>query len=127
MKKTFTILLIFYSIALFSQSNERVNDNNIYPLNSINVKPEFVGGIENLNSYLLESGFKTKEKGATKFFGFFVVEKDGSLSDVKFVGKIEPDKIKDLISLLKNSPKWHPGKMKDQIVRTLYSLPLYLK
>jgi len=123
MKKIVALIFFFYSIANFSQ----VNDNNIYPLDGLDVKPEFVGGIEKLNSYLKESGFKTKEMGEAKSFGLFVIEKDGSLTNVKFVGKVEPDVIKNLVGLLKSSPKWNPGKIKNQVIRTLYSLPLYVK
>jgi protein TonB len=128
MKKIITLLLLFNSLFLFSQNNEKQNENLIYDSNAINVKPEFPEGLENLNTFLIKTGIKAKtkkeEKTETKMFAMFVVEKDGSLSDVKVLGKVESVKAEELKKVLMDLPKWIPGKQNGTIVRVLYVLPL---
>ena len=121
-------LLLFNSLFLFSQNNEKQNENLIYDSNAINVKPEFPEGLENLNTFLIKTGIKAKtkkeEKTETKMFAMFVVEKDGSLSDVKVLGKVESVKAEEMKKALMDLPKWIPGKQNGTIVRVLYVLPL---
>ena len=128
MKKIITLLLLFNSLFLFSQNNEKQNENLIYDSNAINVKPEFPEGLENLNTFLIKTGIKAKtkkeEKTETKMFAMFVVEKDGSLSDVKVLGKVESVKAEEMKKALMDLPKWIPGKQNGTIVRVLYVLPL---
>ena len=75
MKKIITLLLLLNSFFLFSQNNEKQNENLIYDSNSINVKPEFPEGLENLNTFLIKTGIKAKtkkeEKTETKMFAMF--------------------------------------------------------
>jgi protein TonB len=127
MKKIITLLLLFYSIDSFSQTVEKVEDNNIYNTAGLNTKPEFPGGLDKLNSLVNESYLKTfpaEVKG--RVYAIFVIEKDGSLSDVKILRGVDAVKAKELIRILENLPKWNPGKVKDQIVRVLYSIPLVI-
>jgi hypothetical protein len=114
----------------FSQNTAKGNDQLIYDVNGIDVKPEFPEGLEKLNSYikenLLKSGFETPKttKTNTGSFATFVVEKEGSLSDIKIYGKMDSLQSEELIKILKNSPKWNPGKQNGIIVRVLYLLQL---
>jgi protein TonB len=128
MKKIIVLLMLLYSIATFSQSNEKLEDNTIYNTAGIDVKPEFPGGLEKLNALVNESylkaGFESEIKG--KVYSIFVIEKDGSLSDVKILRKVDPLKAKALIQILQNLPKWNPGKQNGQIVRVLYTIPLVI-
>ena len=45
MKKIIALLVLFYSIDSFSQSVEKQEDNTIYAIAGIDVKPEFPGGL----------------------------------------------------------------------------------
>lgn len=127
MKKIIVLLLLFYFIDGFSQTIEKQEDNNIYNTAGIDVKPEFPGGLDKLTSYVNESYFKTfpsEVKG--KVYSIFVVEKDGSLSDIKILRRVDPTKAKELIRILQNSPKWSPGKQNGQTVRVLYSVVMII-
>jgi protein TonB len=133
MKKIIVFLFLFYSIDNFSQSVEKQGDNTIYDIVGIDVKPVFPEGLEKLNSYinneLLNAGFEKQEKTKTKvkanIFSIFVVEKDGSLSDIKILGKVDSRKSEELIKILKSLQKWNPGKQNGINVRVLYALPLH--
>jgi protein TonB len=119
--------MLFYSINNFSQSNEKTEDNNIYSLTGIDVKPEFPGGMEKLNALVNEhylQVFKSEIKG--KVYSIFVVEKDGSLSDIKILRGVDLPKAKELIRILKDLPKWNPGKQNGKIVRVMYALPMVI-
>ena len=128
MKKIIAVLLLFHSIDNFSQTIEKQEDNNIYNTAGIDVKPEFPEGLDKLNALVNESylnaGFASEIKG--KVYAIFVIEKDGSLSDIKFLRGVDTVKAAALIKILKTLPKWNPGKQNGKIVRTLYSLPLVI-
>jgi len=128
MKKIIAGLVLFYSITSFSQSVEKKEDNNIYNLAGLDVKPEFPGGLDKLkalvNESYLKAGFQSEVKG--KVYSIFVIEKDGSLSDVKILRGVDAVKAKELIRILKSLPPWNPGKQNGQIVRVLYALPLVI-
>lgn len=128
MKKIIALLILLYSIDIFSQSAENQEDNNIYAIAGIDVKPEFPGGLEKLNALVNESylkgEFASEIKG--KVYAIFVVEKDGSLSDVKILRGVDAAKAKEIIRILKSLPKWNPGKQNGTIVRVMYALPLVI-
>ena len=128
MKITIVLLIVLHSIIGFAQNTAKGNDQLVYDVNGIDVKPEFPEGLEKLNSYikenLLKIGIETPTKSKTRSFATFVVEKEGSLSDVKIYGKMDSRQSEALIRILKNSPKWNPGKQNGIIVRVLYLLQL---
>lgn len=128
MKKKITLIFLFYSLITFSQTIQKDNDNLIYDFNSINMKPSLPGGIENINNIihkkLSETGFKSVTDKSTKVISTFIVEKDGSLSDIKILSKIAKNKSDALITILQNLPKWSPGEQNGQIVRVLHIISL---
>lgn len=54
----------------------------------------------------------------------FVIEKDGSLTNIKVLQA--PDRLlsEEAVRVLKTSPKWVPGKQRDRTVRVKYTLPV---
>ena len=80
---------------------------------AVEVDPQFPGGMRAFNAYLKSRIDYTEmartlgiqgELGAT-----FVVEKDGSLSDIVVEGNMGYDLKKQLMKALKQSPQWKPG------------------
>ena len=59
-----------------------------------------------------------------KIFIQFVVEKDGSLTDIKVMRDLGYGTGAEAIRVLKKSPKWKPGIQNGRAVRVLYSLPI---
>lgn len=47
----------------------------------------------------------------------YVVERDGSLSDVRVLKSVEPSLDKEAVRVIKSMPKWTPGKKKGYNVR----------
>ncbi len=54
----------------------------------------------------------------------FVVEKDGSLSDIKVERDIGSGCGEAVVKVIEKMPRWHPGKQRGQPVRVRFNLPV---
>jgi len=54
----------------------------------------------------------------------FIVEKDGSISNIKVLRSPEKDLEDEAIRCLTNGPKWHPGMQNGKPVRCMYTVPI---
>ena len=105
-----------------------VDDNNIYSNAGIEVKPDFPGGMAKFYKYVGNNYRTPEEEGLSgKVYVSFVVEKDGSLTDIKVVRDIGYGTGKEAIRVLKACPKWTPGEQNGKKVRVLYSLPITIQ
>jgi len=57
----------------------------------------------------------------------FVVEADGSLTDVKVMKGIGAGCDEESIRVMQNAPKWNPGKQRGNPVRVRYAFPIVFK
>ncbi|POY40478.1 energy transducer TonB [Flavobacterium alvei] len=102
-----------------------VSDNTVYNTAGIEVKPDFPGGMDQFYKFIAENYQTPKAEGLKgKIYVTFVIEKDGSLSDIKVLRDIGYGTGKEAIRVLKLSPKWSPGEQNGQKVRCTYSLPI---
>jgi protein TonB len=92
--------------------------------------PEFPGGIANFYTYVSRN-FKTPELDAERTFRVyvsFVVEKDGSLTDIMVKNDPGYGMGKEAVRVLKSlKTKWAPGILDGNAVRTAYNLPITIK
>ncbi|MFO7614745.1 MAG: energy transducer TonB [Bacteroidales bacterium] len=90
--------------------------------------PEFPGGEANLYKFLAENikyPQMAKESGIQgRVFVTFVVERDGSVTDVRVIRGIGGGCDEEAIRVVKNMPKWTPGKQRGKAVRVQYNLPV---
>lgn len=138
MKKILILILIYFTQNVFSQIKtaetiscsctpcQEVNKEDcIYTSADIDVKPEFPGGMKELQLFI-KKNYKTPEvvgfKG--KIYMGFVVEKDGSLTNIIVIRDIGYGTGKEAIRVLKTSPKWISGKQNGKPVRVHYSIPI---
>ena len=54
----------------------------------------------------------------------FVVEKDGSITDVEVVKSVHPDLDAAAVNMIKQMPAWKPGRQKGKTVRVKYTVPV---
>ncbi|MEY2630461.1 MAG: hypothetical protein RLZZ469_1358, partial [Bacteroidota bacterium] len=106
-------------------------ESDLYNLAELTEKPEYQTGLEAFYKYI-GSNYKIPEEISTKkisgkIFASFIVEKDGSLSNIKILRDMGYGTGEETIRVLKESPKWNPGKMNGKPVRTQYSLPITIK
>ncbi|OAB25073.1 outer membrane transport energization protein TonB [Flavobacterium fryxellicola] len=103
-------------------------DNQIYNTAGIEVKPDFPGGINKFYKFVGDNYQTPEEEGLKgKVYVTFVVEKDGSLTDIKVIRDIGYGTGKEAIRVLKKCPKWTPGEQNGKKVRVLYSLPITIQ
>ncbi len=97
-------------------------DNTVYNISEIETKPEFPGGITKLQHFFY-SNFQVPEEDNLKgkIATSFIIEKDGSLSDIKVMRDIGYGTGKEAIRVFKKSPKWIPGKQNGKAIRVQYT------
>jgi protein TonB len=93
--------------------------------------PEFPGGEKALYEYI-KNNIRYPEVARTSgitgtVYVQFVVEKDGSISDVKVLRGIGGGCDEEAVRVVKSMPKWKPGKQRGQPVRVYYTLPIDFK
>ncbi|MDX6182313.1 energy transducer TonB [Flavobacterium sp. Fl-77] len=92
--------------------------------------PEFPGGMSKFYTYV-GNNFNRPELDAErtlKVYVTFVIEKDGSITDVMVKNDPGYGIGKEAIRVLKSiKTKWSPGILNGKAVRTLYSLPITIK
>ena len=90
--------------------------------------PKFPGGENALNRYLAENikyPQMAKESGIQgRVFVTFVVERDGSVTDVKVLRGIGGGCDEEAIRVVKGMPRWSAGKQRGKPVRVQFNLPI---
>ena len=90
--------------------------------------PSFPGGPSALMQYLasnIKYPVVAEENGVQgRVIVTFVVEKDGSITDVRVVKSVDPSLDKEAQRVVKSMPKWIPGKQNGSAVRVKYTVPV---
>jgi protein TonB len=106
---------------VISQSNQSVYDQ-------VEQMPEFPGGmpamIEFLQTNLKYPKDAIKQQVGGRVMVMFVVETDGTLSNVRVAKKVFPSLDSEAVRVVKTMPKWKPGKEKGRPVRVNFTLPV---
>lgn len=111
---------------------KKEESNAIYTIKDITENPEYLGGMEAFYKFVGENFTTPKTPEDVKLKGkvylTFIIEADGTLSNYKILrdnfGYGAGD---EAIRVLKSCPKWNPGKVNGEAVRTLYSLPISIQ
>lgn len=101
-----------------------IPNNEVHSTADLTEKPEFEGGMNAFFKYVAKNYKVPTEKLNGKIFMSFIIETDGSLSNIKTIKDIGFGTGDEAIRVLKNCPKWKPGKIGNKSVRTQYSLPI---
>lgn len=90
--------------------------------------PEFPGGVRECMKFIGQNINYPAEAQAKKIEGRvmtqMIIEKDGSISNVKIVRSVHPLLDQEALRVVESMPKWTPGKVKGQAVRVRYTLPI---
>lgn len=94
-------------------------------------QPLFPGGPAALMKYLSENTkypVVAQENGVQgRVTVQFVVEKDGSISDVHVLRGVDPSLDKEAVRVVKSMPRWTPGKQNGITVRVNYRVPVLFR
>lgn len=103
-----------------------VNSNRVYDV--VEQMPSFPGGISGLRTYLNQNiryPAEAQENGVQgRVVVSFVVGKDGHISDVTVLRSVDPSLDKEAIRVVRNMPRWTPGKQGGEPVRVRYNVPV---
>jgi len=102
-------------------------DNTVYNTAGLQVQPDFPGGIDAFRGFVMKN-FRIPEIDqdmTARIYVSFVVEKDGTLTDVKAVKDPGYGLGKEAERVIKsNKVKWNPGIQNGKPVRTRFNLPV---
>jgi len=105
-----------------------LEDTHIYDASGIDSYPEFEGGMAAWAKFIqknLRYPYAAQEQEVQgKVFLSFVVEIDGSITDVTLIKGIGAGCDEEAMRVIKKSPKWKPGQQQNRKVRVRYTMPL---
>lgn len=105
-------------------------DNGTYVGAVLDRQPAFPGGMEKFYTFVAQN-FRapdTQLSNTVKVFVSFVIEKDGSMTDIKVLRNPGYGLDQEAIRVLKKlKTKWEPGILNGKPVRTSYNLPIVVQ
>lgn len=127
--KRFLLLLsaIFLTNMAFCQEEKKVSgDEPVFVV--VEEQAEFPGGLDSMYAYIQKNLVypeKAKAEGIEgRVFVSFIIEKDGSISNILIKRAIGGGCEEAVVEMIKNMPKWNPGKQKGKPVRCQFTLPI---
>src|SRR5690606_4980152 len=94
-------------------------------------QPEFPGGNAAMMKFLSDNikyPVIAQENGIQgRVITIFVVERDGSITDVQVVRGVDPSLDKEAVRVIQSMPKWKPGKQRGSAVRVRFTLPVVFR
>ena len=96
----------------------------------LDAQPEFPGGMKKFYQYISDNFEKQdiEDVESVTVVVSFVIEKDGSISDIKILRNPGYGLDREAVRVLKSlKTKWKPGILNGELVRTLYTLPVKVK
>ncbi len=104
-----------------------VNDT-VEIFDAVEVAPEFPGGMAQLYQYLgdeIKYPLEAQDYNIQgKVYVQFVVEKDGSISDVNVIKSVHYLLDKEAVRVISSMPPWKPGTQRGKEVRVRYTIPI---
>ena len=108
---------------------EDVDENVIYDI--VEENPRFPGGEEACMKWLSDNikypSICVEQSIEGRVYAQFVVNKDGSIVDIKIERSPDPYLSKEAERVLQKMPRWSPGKQRGKPVRVKFSLPVMFR
>ncbi|MBR5396225.1 MAG: energy transducer TonB [Bacteroidales bacterium] len=132
MKKLILMLLVAECCLMTANAQKTVvsqTDQKVF--DTVEQMPEYPGGMQAMIEFL-QTNMKypedaAKQKVEGRVMVQFVVETDGSVSDVHVAKQVFPSLDAEAIRVVQAMPKWTPGKEKGKVVRVKYNLPIVFR
>ena len=137
----FTLGILFIGLSIFGQAEEpgdtapvgevnpstQIDSTTVYPY--AEVAAEYVGGTEalyrDLSSELEYPKKARKAEIQGVVFVQFIVERDGSVSNIKVIRGVEPETLdKEAVRVVSKLKRWKPAMQNGKTVRMQFNLPI---
>jgi len=122
--------IIFCSIFMINaqENNTNIIQENDSVFTSVDTKAEFTGGEKAMMTFLNQNinyPIQAVEQCIQgKVFVKFIIEKDGSISNIEVDKSAHKTLDDESVRLVKLMPKWQPAKNKEEVVRSYFTLPV---
>jgi len=104
------------------------SESPVYSSGKLKIKPEYPGGmgefLKFVDTKIDRKYIQEGAKGNLKTYISFVIEKDGSLSEIKVLREPGFGIGAEVVKAIKKSPKWKPGELNGEKVRSSYNVPI---
>ena len=129
MKNFLLLSIAFFSFQLMNaQEPTSQPQDTIYDFKEVDVKPEYPGGVEAFYKFIAKNFKVPEEEGLNgKIITTFVIEIDGSITDIKVLQDIGYGSGAEVLKVLSMSKKWIPAKLNGIPVRVLYQFPITIR
>jgi protein TonB len=121
-------LMAMLGLTTVSAQKTVVAQKNQQVFDVVEQMPEYPGGMQALFEYLSQNIAYPEDAKQQKIEGrviaIFVVETDGSISNVEVVKPVFPSLDAEAVRVLSGMPKWTPGKQSGKVVRVKYTVPI---
>ena len=128
--KNIVIILFFISQISFSQEQIEPIEDPVFELKDVTVEPSFPGGNDGFYQFI-GINFKQPEVPQLigKVFVSFIVEKDGTLTDIRVIKDVGFGAGAEAERVMRLSPRWRPGAKEGKPVRVLniVAIPIQTK
>lgn len=98
------------------------------PLRIVEKLPEFPGGMVELMKWLTKNlkypVLAQKQKLQGRVLVSFIINKDGSISDIKVAQGIDPLLDREALRVVRMMPRWKPGIEMGKPCRTMFAIPV---
>ncbi|MGB0887282.1 MAG: TonB family protein [Vicingaceae bacterium] len=136
----YALVIPVIGLSIMATSNQKVNAKNIIPkiyneddkvYEVVDVMPEFKGGKEALMKYLGTNIKYPKEAAKENIEGLvwvsFIIDTKGTVKEAAVKTPIHTLLDNEALRVIKEMPKWTPGKHKGKNVSVKYTLPINFK
>lgn len=121
-------LMALFGLTTVSAQKTVVAKKNQQVFDVVEKMPEYPGGQAALFEYLSTNvkypADAEKKKVEGRVLVTFIVNTDGSITDIEVVRKAFPSLDAEAVRVISGMPKWIPGEQKGQKVRVKYTVPL---
>lgn len=128
MKRFFIVICFFFMMALPMNAQSESSTKVYYEVDEM---PSFPGGLNGLMTFLAQNmvyPVTAQENGVQgRVTVSFVVETDGSITDVEVARSVDPFLDREAMRIVKAMPKWTPGKKDGKPVRVKYTVPVVFR
>lgn len=123
------LILAEPEISTTSKNGVQPDEYGVYEMIGIHVIPEYSSGVAGFYKFVNENVEVPRgdEASVERVHVSFIVEKDGSLSDIKIIKDLGYGLAEQVLKAVRLSAKWKPGINNGEPVRVRYELPFVFR
>ncbi len=123
---TLSLVFVLFGLNNLSVAQTQSSEEEVFQV--VEQGAMFPQGMEAMKDFIAKNlkypEKATKDSIAGRVFVSFIVEKDGSLSNIKVIRDIGGGCGEEAVRVLKSMPKWTPAKQRGKLVRQEFYIPI---